>query len=961
MVIPSPVHSAASAMGVPSLPTASRASGAAAFGGVDHAWPALLALTQASRDLMALAICGLARDSAVQQAQAFANRDAAAALLLAMRSPGHDQHARQTDELQCWYADAHGAADVASQAVTAFQQLTACASAVPASTCVPPAPGAGSSAHGSADASAFQVLDCHTRWRVVHGRKVHVDIGDMVSPPITPRCRRNVADTSGTGALDTPTKHQPLNAHGAHGAFAFGAIAALRDTPPKQRPAVGHPDTEEVCGRLPRPPEVTGIGDIDSSPCTPRCHSSIADDDGSVTSITHIMHPPPGVQVVLEAHACGASDLRGSPLHSHLVDCLGSEKVCGRLPRPPDTRAGAPVGTVAKEEANADEFSNDVDLVGTAVGEAADAILPPHPPSVAASVAIVGTQGGSVIPVDTQGICPPPQDGAAQSTSLRMLEPDTHPPNVTTIDLGTRTEVVTNLTDLPPMSPPHVSLKAEEVCGRLPRPPETPPSCDGQTASLTSSSHLPPPHVGTLGIGPPHQDSVAAQAASLPSLGPGANISHIAIQGLGPPPLGGATKAASLHKLEPDPHLSQVTIPNIGLLGTVTHAASMFQAPVDLDGGGDATRVIRDSVDRPRVSQPHEHARADSCPPGVGALPPAAAAAPSPPQPIALWRAPMPQAHASRLRKSASESALVGRVEEIGAQLKLSTNKNLGSCAPARPCCQNQELSGDRNGANEVDPGCLHSRSCANELGPDGLRTCSGASGDVPDLTRPCHATVVTPGYAHCCASDSGPDSGACVIDPPVAAASDRKCLQGHPLATSAVPYDGGHCDECSTPLSEGATLLRCGICQYDVCQSCRHREVSIESHLTDVCIATASPEDRPQHARDAFICPCCLLDDGSKFALGCRPDLDTGIPCWCSKCRTCWSPELATRFPDTFDPTVLVGTSRQSRYLVCLGVRSRADLPPGIEGDDPDTGTQVPPSSAKGGHCRRQRRVRRR
>ena len=48
------------------------------------AWPALLALTQASRDLMALAIGGQTRDPAMQQAQAFAIRDAAAALLLAM-------------------------------------------------------------------------------------------------------------------------------------------------------------------------------------------------------------------------------------------------------------------------------------------------------------------------------------------------------------------------------------------------------------------------------------------------------------------------------------------------------------------------------------------------------------------------------------------------------------------------------------------------------------------------------------------------------------------------------------------------------------------------------------------------------------------------------------------------------------------------------------------------------------
>ena len=64
------------------------------------AWPALLALTQASRDLVALAIGGRTRDPAVQQAQAFANRDAAAALLLAMQAVGDPSgHAMQPDEL----------------------------------------------------------------------------------------------------------------------------------------------------------------------------------------------------------------------------------------------------------------------------------------------------------------------------------------------------------------------------------------------------------------------------------------------------------------------------------------------------------------------------------------------------------------------------------------------------------------------------------------------------------------------------------------------------------------------------------------------------------------------------------------------------------------------------------------------------------------------------------------------
>ena len=69
-------------------------------GGFGHAWPALLALTQA-------------------------NRDAAAALLLAMQTYGDPTgHAMQSDELHCWYTDAHDAAEVASQAAVALKRLT---------------------------------------------------------------------------------------------------------------------------------------------------------------------------------------------------------------------------------------------------------------------------------------------------------------------------------------------------------------------------------------------------------------------------------------------------------------------------------------------------------------------------------------------------------------------------------------------------------------------------------------------------------------------------------------------------------------------------------------------------------------------------------------------------------------------------------------------------------------------
>ena len=69
-------------------------------GGFGHAWPALLALTQA-------------------------NRDAAAALLLAMQTHGDPAgNAMQLDELNCWYNDAHDAAVVASHAADALNVLT---------------------------------------------------------------------------------------------------------------------------------------------------------------------------------------------------------------------------------------------------------------------------------------------------------------------------------------------------------------------------------------------------------------------------------------------------------------------------------------------------------------------------------------------------------------------------------------------------------------------------------------------------------------------------------------------------------------------------------------------------------------------------------------------------------------------------------------------------------------------
>jgi hypothetical protein len=314
-----------------------------------------------------------------------------------------------------------------------------------------------------------------------------------------------------------------------------------------------------------------------------------------------------------------------------------------------------------------------------------------------------------------QGPGPPPQDGAAQSASLRMLEPVTHPPCATTLDLDAQTDGTSVLIDLPPMSPPEVSLKAEEACGRLPRPPEARPCCDAQAPSLPSSSHLPPSHVDTQDNGPTPQDAVAAQEASLPSLVP--------------------------------------------------------KTP-------------------------------------------------------------------SRCRVAVTDP-------------------------------------GESNCAIEVDPGCLHSRSCANELGPDGLRARSGGCDDVPDIMRPSYATVVATGYARCCANGIVPDSGSSAIEPAVTAHAD---------------------------ISPGVP-----------------------------------------------ICPCCFLEDGSKVTFF---ELDSSNPYYCPECDISWTPRQAARFTDRDD------FAEACRAIIG---ESCEEFLSGIEGTAPDTGNHVPPNSAKGGHCRCQRRSRRR
>ena len=115
------------------------------------------------------------------------------------------------------------------------------------------------------------------------------------------------------------------------------------------------------------------------------------------------------------------------------------------------------------------------------------------------------------------------------------------------------------------------------------------------------------------------------------------------------------------------------------LLGIVTHAANNHQALVDGDGGGHVMTISRDSTDRPRTFPSSSSLRAESCPPAVAAGAPVATPARSLAKSVAPWRAPTPQVHANRLAKSASERALVRRVEEIGALLRPASSKQSAS------------------------------------------------------------------------------------------------------------------------------------------------------------------------------------------------------------------------------------------------------------------------------------------
>ena len=96
-------------------------------------------------------------------------------------------------------------------------------------------------------------------------------------------------------------------------------------------------------------------------------------------------------------------------------------------------------------------------------------------------------------------------------------------------------------------------------------------------------------------------------------------------------------------------------------LGIVTHAANNHKVDAIGEGGKVITKVVRDSVDKPKV------ARATSAPPPVA-------------QPIMTrtdegntkalaWVAPSPKVQANRQQRAASCDALRRRVQEIGVTL----------------------------------------------------------------------------------------------------------------------------------------------------------------------------------------------------------------------------------------------------------------------------------------------------
>jgi hypothetical protein len=99
----------------------------------------------------------------------------------------------------------------------------------------------------------------------------------------------------------------------------------------------------------------------------------------------------------------------------------------------------------------------------------------------------------------------------------------------------------------------------------------------------------------------------------------------------------------------------------------VTHTANNFPTCTPSDGGDFTTTISRDSMDRPRYGAGRSGGEPCCAPPLAAPAPPGGS--PSTTTTVLPWRTPTPKVQANRLRKAASDSALIRRVEEIGAGL----------------------------------------------------------------------------------------------------------------------------------------------------------------------------------------------------------------------------------------------------------------------------------------------------
>ena len=144
------------------------------------------------------------------------------------------------------------------------------------------------------------------------------------------------------------------------------------------------------------------------------------------------------------------------------------------------------------------------------------------------------------------------------------------------------------------------------------------------------------------------------------------------------------------------------------LLGAVTHAANHYKASQVADGGNSTEVLLRDSTDRPRFP-------ARSIGHDGGVLPPVPTIQPVRPatrcRVVQPWVPPTPKVHANRVRRAASEGALIRRVEAIGATLAPCLNRP--SAADRLSAIASRVRA--RSALHTLDAGACESGSCGIE------------------------------------------------------------------------------------------------------------------------------------------------------------------------------------------------------------------------------------------------------